>query len=89
MLKFRGLSRDARSWPKCCYHRGVRFDVRPVEQLNAIRHAGEDAVYHRIALLILYPFQRFLDRLRLAGQVDDQRLFADRPHRRERIAVGT
>ena len=46
----------------------MSFDVGSSDQINAIRHRREDSV------------QRFLDRLGLAGQVEDQGVAADHPH---------
>jgi hypothetical protein len=65
--------------PERLAHLVVRLEVRPADQVHAIRHRGEDARHHLLAVL-LQPFQRLLDGLRLPGQVDDQALAADHRH---------
>src|SRR5436190_10036354 len=44
---------------------GVRFDIRPADEIETIRDCGKNAV------------ERFLDRLGLAGEVQNQRLSAN------------
>src|SRR5688572_18726973 len=58
----------------------VRLDIRPADQVDAIGHGGEDAVDDGLAALVLDAFQSFPDRLRLAGQVEDQRFSTDHAH---------
>src|SRR5215469_8366523 len=48
--------------PKRLAHAFVGFDVRTAEQIDAIGHCGKNAV------------ERLLDRLGLAGQIEDQSL---------------
>src|SRR3989304_10250325 len=43
----------------------VRFDIRPADQVDTVRHRGKN------------PVEGFLDRFRLSGQVQDQCLLAD------------
>jgi len=49
-----------RIWAECRHGAGLRFEVGPADQVDAVGHRGEHAV------------ERFLDRLGLPRQVDDQ-----------------
>src|SRR6266508_4665785 len=51
--------------PEHLAYLGVRFHIRPADEIEAVRHCGKHAV------------ERFLDRLGLTGKVEDQRATAD------------
>ena len=55
----------------------MSLDIGPLQQLYTIRYTCKDTIHQHFAIGVLYPFQRLLDGLRLARQVEDQRLFAN------------
>src|SRR6266545_2812482 len=50
--------------PEHLAYLGVRFHIRPADEIEAVRHCGKHAI------------ERFLDRLGLTGKVEDQRATA-------------
>ncbi len=52
---------------ECCNHFRCRFNVWPFQQLNAVRYAGKNTVYHNVTRSVLHTFQRLFNRLRLTG----------------------
>src|SRR5438093_12349255 len=56
---------DRRFRPEHLAYLGVRFHIRPADEIEAVRHRGKHAV------------ERFLDRLGLPWKVEDQRATAD------------
>src|SRR5207248_1055573 len=67
-----GLRPQRRLGPKHFDELLVRFDVWPADQIDAVRYGGENARYARAAVGIFHALERFADRFRLAGQIDDQ-----------------
>src|SRR5258708_38314878 len=55
----------------------VGLDVRPADQVDAVRDRGKDAVHDLPAVRVLQAFERLANGFRLAGEIDDQRLAAD------------
>src|SRR6266849_1208358 len=58
------------------HHLFAGLDIGPADQVDAVGGCGKNAGDERLAILVLQAFERFADRLRLAGQVDDQRTLA-------------
>src|SRR2546427_9182737 len=56
---------DRRFRPEHLAYCVVRFNIRPADEIEAVRHRGKHAI------------ERFLDRLGLTGKVEDQRAAAD------------
>src|SRR5262245_39883875 len=63
--------------PECLHDRLASLDVRAADQVDAIRDRGEDARHEGLAAVALHALERLADRLRLSGQVDDERALPD------------
>src|SRR5690349_23693022 len=68
---------NGRLRPERFYDCFVSLDVRSADEVDAVRHRGEDAVDDGLAVFVFNAFERFLDRLRLPGKVENQRFSAD------------
>src|SRR4051812_34395037 len=77
MVFFRSFLPHGRLGSECLDDFVVRLDVRAADQVDAIRHRGEDAGNDGLARRVLQAFERLADGLRLSRQVDDQRALAD------------
>src|SRR5713226_41781 len=67
---------DRRLGPEGPYHFLVCLHVGPADEVDAVGDGGEDAPDELPAVLVFQAFERFADRFRLAGQVDDERALA-------------
>src|SRR5690606_182028 len=50
----------------------VSLDIRPADQVDAVRNRGEDADMHDLAVSVAQALERLADGARLARQVHDQ-----------------
>src|SRR5260221_1088286 len=63
---------DRRLGPEGLHDLLARFDIGPADEVDAVGDGGEDPRNDLLAVLVFQAFERFADRFRLAGQVDDE-----------------
>src|SRR5215831_9581392 len=63
--------------PECLHDRFASLDVRAADQVDAIRDGGKDSRHEGLAAVAFHALERLADRLRLPGQIDDERALPD------------